>query len=388
MYHRHQSDHVFTATKDLSGKDYRKIIEAVDIVRKRDLDLVTKYGEKVNDLRREYLAELHAIIGEKYLPRYLRLHKRRMRQMRSALRRNSLSFGDMVKLEKLRLNNMEKSNNLIRRSGIDFRKVEALQKKYIKLESKAFFQMVGKEEVNQQIPRRTKRNPSPVVLRPPFEYAGSDTAGDKSDEPDEPWGQAYADRSGGYLSGESRIRVIAADDSDHSHMATYAAVGSSFRLPWDGDLLVRATLETYQVLCSWLQGSVARECGWSQDVEVLEDAKIRFCLFNVYQGRHECKWIRLSKGTTTPPPFHVTYPQDYANGFGSWDFNWFEIGDLVTTNIGPSGVLFRGPFHRDDLLFITTTLYTINKFWSNDFTVHSNLRHLYRLREVSVLPYG
>ena len=386
MYHQHQSDHAFMVTNDLSGKDYGKIIQASDSIRKRDLDLIAKYGEEVKNLRREYLAELHIIIGEKHLPRYLRLHRRRIRQRRAALRKSSVSFEDMVKLEKLRLSNMEKSNELIRRSGIDFSKVEKLQKKYIKLESKAFSRLVGKEEVNEEIPRRTRRNPSTIVFRPPFEYGAGDTAGDKSDEPQEPWGQAYADRSSGYLSGESRIRVTGADDSDHSHMITYAAVGSSCRLPWDGDLLVQARLETYQVLCSWFQGSVARECGWSQDVEVLGDAKIRFCVFNISSGGWECKWIRLSKGTTTPPSFHVTYPQDYADGFGSWDFNWIEIGEVVTTNIGPSGVLFRGPYHKDDLIFVTTTLYTINKFWSNDFTVYSFLRHLYRLRETCVLP--
>ena len=384
MYHQHQADYAFAVNEHLSDKDYRKIIESLDSVRKRDLDLIAKFGEKVKELRREYLSELHSIIGKKYLPRYMRLHKRRMRQRRSALRKSSGSFEDIVKLEEMRLSNMEKANNLIERSGIDFGKVESLQKKYIKLESKAFSPILGKEEVNQEVPRRRRRNPSTIRLTPPFEYGSTDTAGDKSDEPLDPWGRAYADRSFGDVLGESLIRVNGADDSDHSHMLTFSSLGSSFVLPWDGDLLVWARLKTYQVLCSWFQGSVARECGWSQDVDVLEDAKIRFCVFNISAGRWECKWIRLSKGTTTPPSFHVTYPQDYADGFGSWDFNWFEIGDVVTTNIGPSGVLFRGPYHKGDLLFVTTTLYTINKFWSNDFTVHSFLRHLYKLLEVCI----
>jgi hypothetical protein len=387
MYHEHQSNYAFTVSEHLSRKDYRKIVDAKDSVLKRDLELIAKYGEKVKELRREYLAELHAIIGKKYLPRYLRLHRRRMKQMRSALKKSSPSFEDTVKLEKLRLSNMEKANELIRRSGIDFSRVEALQKKYIRLESKAFSPLVGKEEVNQDVRPRTRGNPSAIVLTPPFESGSANTAGDKSDEPWQPWGRAYADPSGGYLSGESRIGVTAADDSDHSNMLTYATVGSSFVLPWDGALLVRATLETFQIVCSRFQGSVARECGFSQDVEVFEDAKIRFCVFNLTTGRNECKWIRLSKGTTTPPPFEVTYPADYAYGFGDWDRSWFEMGDVVTTNIGPSGVLFRGPYHKDDLLFVGTALYTMNRFWSNDFTVRSNVQHSYRLREVWVLPH-
>jgi len=155
-----------------------------------------------------------------------------------------------------------------------------------------------------------------------------------------------------------------------------------------GDLLVWARLKTYQVLCSWFQGSVARECGWSQDVDIFEDAKIRFIVFNVSTGHWDWKYIRLFKGNTAPAPFHVTYPQDYANGFGDWDLNWFEIGDVVSTTSGVGGVLFKGPYHQGDLLFVTTTLYTINKFWSNDFTVHSFLRHLYKLLEVCIGFYA
>jgi hypothetical protein len=387
MYHEHQSNYAFTVTEHLSAQEHRKIIEGVDNIRKRDLELIGKYGERVKNLRSEYLSELHALIGEKYLPRYQRLHRRRMKQMRSALRKSSMSFEDVVKLRKLRLANMEKSNNLIRRSGIDFSKVEALQKKYIKLESRAFSQMIGKEDMNQEPARRTRGNPSTVRLRPPFEYASMDTVGDKSDEPLEPWGEAYADRSYGDLLGQSLIRVIGADDSDHSHMLTFSSVGSSFVLPWDGSLLVWSRLKTYQVLCSWFEGSVARECGWSQDVSIFEDAKIRFMVLNLSTGNWEYKYIRLFKGITAPPPFHVTYPEDYADGFGSWDFNWFESGDELSTTSGVGGVLFEGPYHQGDVLFVMTTLYTVNRFWSNDFTVHSFLRHLYKLLETCISSY-
>jgi len=131
---------------------------------------------------------------------------------------------------------------------------------------------------------------------------------EKSDEASEPFGSAYANRDMGSLTGESHIKVVGADDSDNSTVITYASLGKSCKALRDGRIVVWANLEA--LCCSRFSGSVKRECGFFQDVDVFEDAQIRFCLFNVSTGDHECKWARLTGEDKTPSPFHLTYPKD------------------------------------------------------------------------------
>jgi len=60
------------------------------------------------------------------------------------------------------------------------------------------------------------------------------------------------------------------------------------------------------------------------------------------------------------------------------------MGESVTTFV----YTYEPQFHKDDLVFVTATLVTVNDFWSNDFTVDSNLRHVYKLLEIGLFNKG
>ena len=359
--------------------DCERISGLINSVRDKEYKRIRSYCDRATRIDADYTKQFVDLIGKDRLPHYLKLHARRMKSTRSGFRKSALSAEEIVQLNQRRIKNVEKSKQLIKRSGLTLREIDALRKKYRRLEVRAFSRIVEKEDAASELAAPKPRSPRTIRLTAPFDYAGDDVYSEKSDEASEPFGNAYANLQDGLLIGESHIKVDGADNSDHSLVRTYASLGKGFTVARTGRLAVWADLTA--LCCSRFDGSIRRECFSITDVEVFEDVQVRICVFNVSKNRYECKWTRLSspeKGVRSF--FRLTYPENEPDGVGSWNIDWWDINEEVRTTC----YYYDLDFEEGDLAFVSATLVTTNRFWSNDFTVDSNLKHLYRLREIGV----
>ena len=373
-----QSDCSLSPKLPISGKEHYQLKEMMNDINRNEVERIDRFSAVVRSLRQEYLEKFYGLIGEDSLQKYLRLHLRRIKTMRRMRRENSCSFEGLKKLEEQRQKNIEASKRIVKRSGINPKKLESLQQEYLKQFRKAYRKIRPQQDEEEKRPSsRSTRDPNVIYLRTPYDRAVAYKYGDRSSDDVQLWGQPYADRSG-YVSGESLLHVPDGDDWHDAFMLTYAQIGSYFRLPSAGDLLVWAKYKTYQDLNSYFYGYTRNDCAWYRECDVFADVIIRFCFYNISQGHTLCKRRRLYRGGTEKHPLHV------VDRDTNWDFNWWEKGDNLCTCIGPSGVRFTGPNYADDLVYLEAGLHTENVFSSEDFDVKSGLRHLYKLMEIGV----
>ena len=380
---RYEFHEEFVPSSTMPAEDYRRAREFWGSLASKELVRHTRYSEKAAKIREQYFADLHALVGQETLKRYLRLHKRRIRNMRCARKTSSLSYPELIRLDEMRRDNVEASRKLIERSGVDTRKVLALQKKRMTRQRRAFMKTISPVDTVEQAPIRGRQSPHTVVLTRPFEYANAYVFKDHSDEASIPEAEALADRTFGDCTGVSSIRVLDADDADWAYVNTYSSLSDRGVLPADGDVLVSANFQTYQQLNSWFNGEVKRECGFVQDMELEADARIQVFFWNMTKGHFEKKTTRLTSGGQTPDALEFDYPGDFAYGRGSWNVNWWDQWQTVNSIELP----FGGPNEAGDQVSISITLCTHNWFDSDDFMVKSFLRHLYRLLEIRLRQF-
>lgn len=376
----HQYEQTFAPRDDVAYEDSRSLQGVLDKIVVGDLARIQQYSQKSQQLRKDYLDKLYDLIGEEHLAKYLKLHKRRVKKAHAAWSKRSFSFEELLRLKEGERENADKSRALLERAGVSPAKVDALRRKYFRRESRAFSKTIPRLDTPQQTPSRAaRRYPYTMIIEPPYSFHRSDVFKDYSGEEglSIPTGQAHAD-SFGYCSGESLLRVNGAGDDDTAYVYSYARIGDECRLKANGDVLISAKLETYQDMNSWFYGDVARECFSVNGMEVYADALIQVLFVNLARDYFEVKWSRLTDGERTPVAYDIEYPKNFADGFGSWDFNWWDIGTVVYA----TQMAFGGPNQQDDRVAVYATLWTVNKFTSNDFTMKSGLRHLYRLAEI------
>jgi hypothetical protein len=371
-----QSDCSFSSKLTISSKEHYQLKKMMNDLDRKEVERIDRFSAVVRSLRQEYLDKFYGLIGKDNLQKYLRLHRRRIKKMRRMRRENSCGSEGLKKLEAQRQENIEASRRIVQRSGINPDKLESLQQKYLDKFRKAYRKIRPQQDKEEKRPSgRSARDLNVVYLRSPFDRASIYQRGDRSGNDVQLWGKPYADRSGD-VSGESLLHAPDGDDWHDAFVLTNSQVGSYFRLPIDGDILVWARYKTYLDLNSYFYGYTRNDCAWYRECDIFADVTIRLCFYNISQGHALCKWRRLYRDGMEKHPLHVV-DRDTI-----WDFNWWEEGDNLCTCIGPSGVRFNGPNYADDLVYLEAGLYTENVFSSEDYHVKSGLRHLYKLIEI------
>lgn len=88
------------------------------------------YAKALQNLRQDYLGDLHKIIGQEKIQDYLGLHNERLKILREARSNLSRTSKGIEKLNRLRRQAIHKSDELIKGSGVDMDAVGDLQKQY------------------------------------------------------------------------------------------------------------------------------------------------------------------------------------------------------------------------------------------------------------------
>ena len=127
-----QSDCSFSPKLPISGKEHYQLKEMMNDINRNEVERINRFSAVVRSLRQEYLEKFYGLIGEDSLQKYLRLHLRRIKTMRRMRRENSCSFEGLKKLEAQRQKNIDASKRIVKRSGINPKKLESLQQEYLK----------------------------------------------------------------------------------------------------------------------------------------------------------------------------------------------------------------------------------------------------------------
>jgi hypothetical protein len=378
---RYQLSTSFSPGVDFSHEDFYRFRRMHDKMLERDSQAISRYRQRVSALRQAYLDELYRLIGSEHLPKYLKFHRRRMKNMKAALQAGEFTQDDIRRVNDVKTRNIERSASLAERSMLGAEDIDALKQKYSRLRRKAMLKLFPAEEMSNYDDLEKRDYPHITSLKPPYSVVNTQVLSDHTGDSIEPETDVHADQYG-YVLGESFIRQIVADNSDDSFAYTYSWIGGECALPVTGDVLMSAKLETNDDINSHFEGKVRRECFSVTGFNLLADAYVRLAFLNVSKNRMSLKFARLTRGDQTPLPYEISYLDYFPEGVGEWEFDWWNVGVDLSSREMPMSESWETPDEAGDNVVLIAQLITVNEFHSNDFEIRSRIQHRYRIKEI------
>lgn len=364
--------------EDLPDEAYWGELEELENQRLQRLKATKKYHETLKELQKKYLGELNSLIGEKNLPRYLKLHNRRIRNMQSMRKKVTKTPEGFKQLNAKRLHNIKETTKLVERAGIEASRIRALQEKYYSKVAQLHQDRIG-------IPRKTPR-PLPeelegngwIILTAPYHDHNIDQHANSTKGRDSYSYYAEYTQETGRMKHESSLNIKDANDSDSADIECRIELAKVVRVPADCDALtIVASFENIQ---SFARGSETDECGWSHYyLHFYCGGVIRVCRV----------WPRAGCKETT------THVQGVGGGYGQlnlaepsngviyapWEVKFWTPGEAIFTPL----VHFPGPYRHGEYLGVWSGLQVFHSAWVNDFSVTNDLRYELKLSGIHVL---
>ncbi len=364
----YQSEFYIKPTKEVPEDAYWKAMEASINLRMQDLKAAKAHDENLQILRKEYLDQLHSLIGQKNLSAYLTLNKKRIEDMRSARRQCPTTVEGHKELEAIRRQTVEKSMGAIKQLGIDVNKVKILQKTYKDKARALFLETIGKGETVLDNPSHEVKN---QTFTPPYSGFAWTWFGSRSRGLPAPATDRWINVDTGEIGNYTSISVNGADDSDSSSITYRTALGQWFRMPSIGQVRIRVGFEAIDTGYS---GSIEHEWGWSE-IDLIQDVRVYAQVTSPVASERIYTRFQNPRGLR----YHDTNEDTH-----SWEHERFSPDDPILD----LNITIPGAFDRDTLVLVVVGIETYNYFWSNDCTVRSNQTQRYLVREIGLSSTG
>ncbi|MFX0199592.1 MAG: hypothetical protein ACFFCW_26010 [Candidatus Hodarchaeota archaeon] len=333
-----------------------------------------EYDKELKLLRQEYLDKLYSLIGEKILPRYLKLHERRIKNMRAMKKKVPKTIEGLQKLKAKRQHNLEESEKLIKRSGVDVNRIEALRKEFQEKVIALFLEKIGRtEEVPGQAPARLRRGRQYVYLKPPYqdrvvEVYHNSTQGSKSYDHTIEYGQET-----GRIKHDSHIHISESGDDEYAYVNSLVKFDKILQVPQDcNSLNVIACFEaaqSYHKYWAW------RECYFSSWL-IIHSVFAEINVKRVLPIGSTKKKVSKIDGVSQP-----TFILNSVFGtLESDEFNIWEKGEPVQTE----SIKFDGPYKHGEFLGVWGGIEVHNVVDVSDAIVISDVRHEHKMYRIFV----
>jgi hypothetical protein len=353
--------------KSLSNQSVWGLAEASAELRLQSLRDARVYSESLFRLKEEYLKKLHALIGKDKLPKYLKLHNKRLAEMEKARRNLPPTEKGLEKLHKLRQRSVQKSKELIDGSGVDVRELRNLQQAYARSAAALDRKIISKGEGPHPGPGEVEYKKNQTYTPP---YLGEDSECFSDRSRGTVTSRNWTDRLTGEVGAETTIRLRDADDSDFIFAACRPRMRIVYTMDRPGPLTVRVQLETNN---DQVQGSYEDECGYSR-----MDFRQRL---RVYAQR---TWPHASSRIYGELPGGSYSHHDRLGPMGmlAWVTEFSDPGDMSTISlvIPPRPGAVPG-----EMMGIDVGIETFNYCWVNDVTIYGLMRNSYFIREIRLL---
>ena len=334
-----------------------------------------EYSEAVRRVQGDYLRSLHAFIGPDELPRYIKLHKRRLKEIKALERKNYGQRDILRKLATKREHNRRETEKLRERRGISPNLIHNLRQKHharMREEFERYFpigdatEVPGEKALRKLISIRLDDWFVEVTRRKFCEKTAGSCAVD-----------ADIDFNSRRMRHTSTISVRGADDDDRVEALSLVLGAHIVRVPADARSLM--VMAFFKNIDSRANGHHEDECGLS-DYMILGNA---VCWFRVTRilplpPQHEEKWLWLQSDSGNDLGFEITPPEFGEGTIGAWDFSFANPGETIYTTgnfEGAGAAYFPGPFQPGHLLGIWTGLWAVNTARLNDTSAYSFLHY-------------
>jgi hypothetical protein len=374
------SEFHFEKVEDLPDEAYWHALEELEKRRLQWLRATKTFHNDLNRLRKEYLAEFYAIIGEENLPRYLRLHKRRIRNMRSMRERIPKTREGLLQLEAKRRRNITGTAKLVERAGIDVSRIKALQMEFNEKTAAVLEDRIGTSKGVPPPRTQELRGGEEIILSPPYfwgdrPYCDRDsTKGRNSYEYDRD-----CDRTTGMMNYMSTININDAGDSEDAHVICLTKVGTVARVPSDCETV--QIMAFFENIRSHARGSGSDECGTSS-YQVFNHITADFDVAGYWPEKGKPYYHRsvsLKGEHGGDGNFSTTSGSEPGGGYiHGWSFDFWQPGETVYSHL----LDFPGPYKRGDWLEIWVGLIFANSVYVNDYAIDDLLRYELKLNRI------
>lgn len=365
----YQSGAHLVERRDVPQDAYFRAYEAARTAEAHDIEQVKTFEAGLQHLRQTYRQQLHTMIGEGHLKRYLRLHRKRMQRVKTAQRSFRPSREGFQEQAKFYAGLIKGSTRLIHASGVDVRGVQPLARRLHAKAWELFEQTVGKAGDAPTTPTGPNQE-----YRPPFDGWGWSYSRSRSDEPDDPAFERYLNATTGEVGSRSTLRVSGADDADYGSVLYRTAIRQWYQVP-----VAAARLRVRINAVDWVEndywGNYSDECGYCQ---------------------HDCRQRVRFYAKVSSPFVSDSHYFMYAAGLGGSGFDFRdhdrrdtfpETGSWALAHVPGVPTEFvdiGGPFDAGDWVLVDVGLETYNYFWSNDVSIHQGLNQRYLIQNIGI----
>lgn len=365
MYH---SKYSLDETTNLPDEAQLQMLQDLEHQRTQRLRNMQEFRNTLRQLRTEYVNELHALIDEQHRPTYLKLHERRIKQMRSLNGRPCKNAEWMKELKAKRDHNIEETMKLVKKAGIDPTKIRSIQNTFQQKVADAFR---NRRTIADPVPIPAPETQS-IFLGPPYQdhnderYHDSSTGGVSC--------EISCDQSTGLMKYESHLDISDADDDDYAIMFNLLEFGKLCEVPSGCSAI--ALMATFENVKSTHHLQARDECGFS-GFALMQEVWVHLKVKRVWpMGGFTTKTVRMDD---FPYGMRLNDPNPFS--FGEyWTFFVWEPGQTINT----VWVDFPGPYSSGSYLGVWAGLEFIHGVEVNDYTIWSSMYYEQNLKGISV----
>ena len=180
--------------------------------------------------------------------------------MDSLLRDSSRNIGDQRQIREQRQNNIQESEKLFKKSGIDIIELRNLRERHNREVSKILQDLVGYSEEEASSAIKTDDRSEQLVLSHPYHEYFVESFGNCTKGPDSFGRHVNGDNTTGVMEHDSWIRIRDAGNREYACIHSLAQIGKLIKVPRISSLEIRAFLKN---LKTESRGHWNDECGYS-----------------------------------------------------------------------------------------------------------------------------
>lgn len=352
-------DHEMDRPQEVPHDEYQQLMDEVLLLRQTSIGKAVELNRTLRALRDGYLNDLHKLIGEDKLKRYLLLHERRMKEMADARLRLPLTADGINQLNDHRKEIVARSIKLIQDAGVDTNRVIELQETY-KQRALEEIEKLDRDDLMECISEDDPSSSPNKTYKPPYIGTRKWVYSTHSNGAASPVYGHSLWAGNGRLASHSTISVKDADDSDYAGVWYKTDVGFLYRMPAAGKLRIKVEFDQNEYLAT---GDAVDECGISSfDLRQYIYCYVELMGIGYAAGLSTKRYMPYEKVESTSGPGLGPGCKDKWSTQGYGGIRTLHFGTLPPA------------FNKGDFVLIFIGVYAKNYFWVNDVSVSMSLK--------------